>query len=160
MFYSFSDFVLDTERNELHRRCGESQELQPKVAGVLEVLLQARGKMVTKAQLLDAVWPDVVITEGSLVRAISLARQALGDRYGDDGIISTVWGRGYRISVAVEVSVHEAPEPEPETVKSPTYRERLSAVVAEAGAELEEVQRQRRARDAWSMLASVATSES
>jgi DNA-binding winged helix-turn-helix (wHTH) protein len=157
MFYRFSDFALDTERNELHRRGGESQELQPKVSGVLEVLLRARGQMVTKAQLLDAVWPDVVITEGSLVRAISLARQALGDRYGDDGIISTVWGRGYRISVAVEVSVYEAPIPE--VVESPSYRVRLSAVMAEAGADLEEVQRKRRARNAWSMLASVAASD-
>lgn len=157
MFYRFSDYVLDADRNELHQRGGGSQELQPKVAGVLEVLLRNRGKMVSKAQMLAAVWPDVVITEGSLVRAISLARQALGNRYGDDGIISTVWGRGYRISIAVEVSMHEISDTE--IARSPTYREHFNAVLAEAGSDLEDVQRKHRAHDAWSMLARVAVGE-
>ena len=68
------------------------------------MLLQNRGRVVSKPELLEAVWPDVQTTPGSLSRGISLARAALGERGADaEGMIQTVRGRGYRIAAPVTV---------------------------------------------------------
>ncbi len=101
MRYRFADYTLDATCNQLQRSDGSQVELQPKVAGVLKVLLESDGRLVTKDELMDAVWPGIAITDGSIARAVSLARQALGDRYTDDGVIATIWGKGYRLTVPV-----------------------------------------------------------
>jgi DNA-binding winged helix-turn-helix (wHTH) protein/tetratricopeptide (TPR) repeat protein len=108
MRYRFADCVLDADRFEL-RRGGSAVAVQPKVLHLLLHLLRQRDRTVTKDELLDAVWPGVATGEGSLTRAISLARDAVGERERGASIIRTVRGRGYTIAVAVVVEAGAGP---------------------------------------------------
>lgn len=99
MRYSFGEHTLDLVTYQLRR--GEAPvELQPKVFDALIHLIERRDRVVTKDELLAALWPPN-ITESVLPRCISALRKGLGD---DDGaIIATVRGRGYRFVADVVV---------------------------------------------------------
>jgi DNA-binding winged helix-turn-helix (wHTH) protein len=100
--YRFLHWTVDTDRFEL-RRGADPVPVQPKVLSLLVYLLEHRDRTVAKRELLDAVWPDAVIGESSLTRAVSVVRSALGETEHDGGVIRTVRGRGYRIGVPVVV---------------------------------------------------------
>jgi predicted ATPase len=100
MRYRFEDFVLDADLFEL-RRGEEPIPLQPKPLLLLLHLLQNRERTVGKRELLDALWPDVVVHEGSLTRAVNVLRRALGETQQDGRVIRTVHSRGYRVAVPV-----------------------------------------------------------
>ncbi len=103
MVYCFSEFEIDEDPLEL-RREGQVLDLQPKVLAVLLLLVRSAGQVVTKDEILAAVWPDVAVTEASLTRCISIIRRELGD-----DVVNTLRGRGYRMGV----SVREAGAPPP-----------------------------------------------
>jgi predicted ATPase len=105
--YRFSHWTVDADRFEL-RRGTKPVPVQPKVLSLLLYLLEHRERTVAKEELLEAVWPDAVIGEGSLTRAVSIARSALGESETNGAVIRTVRGRGYRIGVPVDVG--DAPE--------------------------------------------------
>jgi TolB-like protein/DNA-binding winged helix-turn-helix (wHTH) protein len=90
--YRFGPFVLDVARRSL-RRNGAELELRPRSFDVLAYLAGAAGRPVGKGELLQAVWPSVVVTEESLTRCISDIRQALGDE--GQRVIRTLPRRGY-----------------------------------------------------------------
>ena len=91
--YRFDGFVLDIDRREL--RCGdELRSVQPQAFDVLVYLVTHRDRVVGKTELLDVLWPDAVVTDASLQRAISLVRRALGAA--GETIIQTHARRGYR----------------------------------------------------------------
>lgn len=94
---SFGEFELDQARFEL-RRGGEPVEVQPKVLDLVFYLVAHAERVVTKTELLDHVWPGVVVTEASLSQAISAARRALGDDGTAQSLIRTVRGRGFRFT--------------------------------------------------------------
>ncbi len=100
MVYAFGEHELDEERFEL-RRGRQRVELQPKALQLLFYLVRNRERAVSKREILDAVWPDAVVTDGSLARAVSLARVAIGDRGREPAKIVTVPRRGYRFEAAV-----------------------------------------------------------
>jgi DNA-binding winged helix-turn-helix (wHTH) protein len=103
VIFAFGDYELDEERFELRR--GESAvELQPKALELLLHLVRNREQVVSKAELLAAVWADSVVTDGSLARAVSLARRAIGDRGTEPALIATVARRGYRFQAPVRES--------------------------------------------------------
>jgi DNA-binding winged helix-turn-helix (wHTH) protein len=107
MRYEFEGFLLDGHRREL-RFEGRDVALQPRVFDVLVYLVTHRNRVVSKSELLDAVWPDVVVTDGSLKRAVSLARTALREGGIEDGI-RTYSRQGYRFDVAGVVEhTHDA----------------------------------------------------
>lgn len=70
--------------------------LPPRAIGVLTTLLATPGEVVTKQALMDAVWPDTFVTESSLLEAIGLLRDTLGDNRKQPTYIQTVHRRGYR----------------------------------------------------------------
>jgi DNA-binding winged helix-turn-helix (wHTH) protein/ATP/maltotriose-dependent transcriptional regulator MalT len=76
MVRRFGQFELDEKRRELRLR-GEEIAVQPRVFDLLAMLYRNRDRVVTKDELLDALWPGVVVGDGSLQRAVSLARSAL-----------------------------------------------------------------------------------
>ncbi len=84
--------------------------LQPKVFELLVYLARHRARVVPKAELLDAVWPGVVVTEASLQRAISLARTALTELEAAEAI-ATHARHGYRFHEARPASSPVATEP-------------------------------------------------
>src|SRR5690242_10532669 len=77
---------------------GAPVELGNRAFDVLMALIQSKGALVTKEELLDRVWPGTIVEESNLHVQISALRKALGD---DRSIILTVSGRGYRFTVPV-----------------------------------------------------------
>lgn len=93
--YRFLEFELDA-RNASLRRAGTPVPLRPKSFDVLLYLVRNRGRLVTKDELIEAVWAPVVVTENSLVQCIREAREAIGDA--GQSRIETVARRGYLFS--------------------------------------------------------------
>lgn len=98
--------VLDLGCDELRDAAGRSVELRPQVFQVLRFLALNAGRVVGKDELHAAVWPGLVVTDDSLVQAISDLRRALGD--GAHRVIKTVPRRGYTL-VADALAADAAP---------------------------------------------------
>jgi serine/threonine-protein kinase len=96
----FGPFRYDRE-NRLLQREGREVALPPRALGILEHLLERPGAVVSKKELMDAVWPDAFVTETSLTEAVSLLRQTLGDDPQRPEFIQTVHRRGYRFLAPV-----------------------------------------------------------
>lgn len=97
--WTFAGCEFDELRREL-RVQGQPVELESKPLEVLAQLLHHAGEVVTKEELLEAVWPEVAVVDGSLATAISKLRKALGDE-GQMNIL-TVPRVGYRLAVPVQ----------------------------------------------------------
>lgn len=103
----FGPFQLD-EANAFLRRAGRPVDLQPKELAVLCELARRPGQLVTKDQLLDAVWGHPHISESVLKTIVSHLRAALDDDARQPRCIETVSRRGYRfIAVAAAAAVLE-----------------------------------------------------
>ncbi len=102
MVFQFGAYQLDEERREL-RRAGQRVELQRRVLDTLLFLARNRDRVVTREELLEAVWPGIAVSDGALLRVLSLARAAVGDSGARQGLIRTHRGRGYRFHAAVDV---------------------------------------------------------
>lgn len=90
--YRFDRFVVDARSANL-RRDGTAVPLRPKSFDVLLYLVRNRGRLVSKDELFDKVWTNVVVTDNSLVQCIKEVRQALGDD--SQTMVETVAKRGY-----------------------------------------------------------------
>lgn len=112
MIHRFADFELDELRRELRLR-GREVVLQPRVFELLLFLVKNRERVVTKEELLDALWPGVIVADGALHRAVSLARSAL-QQGAMAQAIRTQARVGYRFcaDVAGEVSPGDAAVPD------------------------------------------------
>jgi DNA-binding winged helix-turn-helix (wHTH) protein len=97
--YRFADWTLDQARGAL---CGPAGDiaLRPKSLEVLQHLLVNAGRLLSRDDLLEAVWAGVTVTEESLTQCVSEIRHALMD--GEQRIIKTVPRRGYIFSLPVE----------------------------------------------------------
>jgi DNA-binding winged helix-turn-helix (wHTH) protein len=111
---AFGDFELDEDLYALRRR-GRQVKLEPKVFDVLHFLLRRRARVVTKEELLDALWPGEAVSESVLPRCIAAARRAVGDTRGRRAVIQTLHGRGYRFvaSVTETAGARDAVPPQP-----------------------------------------------
>ena len=90
---------------------GEPILLEPKAFQLLIFLLEQRGRLVTKDELLDAIWVDSFVTPNALTRIVAQLRRALGDASQNSRYIETVPTRGYRFIAQVEeVDVPQAGE--------------------------------------------------
>ena len=96
----FGPFRLDRE-NECLWRGKQAVALKPKAFAVLRYLVEHPGRLVTKNELLDAVWSDVAVSEGVLKFCIREIRKALGDKPQAPRFIETLHRRGYRFLPAV-----------------------------------------------------------
>ena len=96
--FRFGDYTLDVAGGSL-RTMDREVELRPKSFDVLCYLVENAGRLVTKQELINSVWPNVIVTEESLTRCVSDVRAAIGDS--DQTIIRTIPRRGYRFSAPV-----------------------------------------------------------
>lgn len=99
--FEFEEFSLDPVRRRLFRR-GEPVAVTPKAVAILIALVERRGQVVDKEELIQKVWPNTFVTEANLTQNISALRKALGEKAGDSRFVITVPGRGY--SFVSEVS--------------------------------------------------------
>ena len=102
--YRFGDFVLDAESGFL-RHGGEEVPLQPKAFEVLTYLVERHGRLVTKDELIDAVWGGTAVTDNSLSQCMVQIRRALADD--SQQIIRTVARRGYVFGAPLTAPVLE-----------------------------------------------------
>lgn len=97
--FRFSGFVLDEAKRSLHRGRHEVV-LQPRVFDLLTYLMQHRERVVSKDELVEAVWEGAFVADGAVQRAVSLARAALRD--GAPEAIRTYPRQGYRFCEEAE----------------------------------------------------------
>lgn len=90
----FGEFTFD-QGQRLLRRGDETVHLTPKAMSLLEVLVENRPRAMSKKELFDLVWPDVVVEEGNLKSVVAEIRRALGDEGRDPKFVRTVYGHGY-----------------------------------------------------------------
>ena len=100
MTFRFADCTLDTSARTLVHR-GESVHLAPKAFELLQLLVENRPRALSKAELLDRVWPGVFVSDASLAKVVSQIRQAIGDADASPAI-RTVHGYGYAFDAALE----------------------------------------------------------
>ena len=98
--YEFGPFRLDVRR-ELLLRSGEPVALTTKTFQILTLLIRHGNEIVTKDDLMKAVWPDTFVGEDNLSSHIFMLRKALGERAQDHRYIVTVPGKGYRLAESV-----------------------------------------------------------
>jgi len=99
--YRFGPFLLDPAERQVTRD-GAPVALTTRLFELLLAFVRSPGVLLTKSDLMDAVWPDRVVDEGSLTQAIFSLRKALEDNSEDGRYITTVTGRGYSFSAPVE----------------------------------------------------------
>lgn len=92
--YVFGDFVLSPSRRVLLRN-GKEVPLIPRYFDLLVFLVQRRGQAVRRREIFDAVWSDVVVSDGALSQAVRTLRRALGDDPREPAFIRTVSRHGY-----------------------------------------------------------------
>ena len=95
------DVVVEPQRQRIVRD-GEAVHIEPRVMQVLVELAANTGAPVNRADLLDAVWSDVVVGDEVLSRAVSILRQALGDERTDPRFIRTIPRQGYELIAPLE----------------------------------------------------------
>lgn len=99
--FSLGEWLVHPQLNRLTRSGGEDVQLEPKMMDVLVRLARTPGDVVSREALIDAVWPEVFISESVLTRAIAGLRRALGDDARRPRFIETISKRGYRLIAAV-----------------------------------------------------------
>jgi DNA-binding winged helix-turn-helix (wHTH) protein/pimeloyl-ACP methyl ester carboxylesterase len=102
--YRFGPFHLDVRERRLSRG-GEVIPLRLKVFDTLLVLVENAGRLVTKQELLDTVWPETTVEENNLNHNVSVLRKALGEKATGQQYIETVPRVGYRFAAPVDAGV-------------------------------------------------------
>src|SRR5262245_46686454 len=105
----FGPFVLDPARRLL-TRAGEPIALTPRAFDTLLVLVERRAQVMSKDDLLQLLWPDVVVEESNLSQQISHLRKALDDEAAEPRYIATLPKRGYRFVAAVTANESSGPQ--------------------------------------------------
>jgi DNA-binding winged helix-turn-helix (wHTH) protein len=98
--YLFDQFCLDTDTRELSRG-GAPLRLTPRAFRLLEILLRASPKAVSKRDLLDQVWEGTIVEEANLKTLVLEIRSAIAERGGERDVIRTVYAFGYAFARAV-----------------------------------------------------------
>src|SRR5262247_2045451 len=102
----FDKFSLDLARGCL-RAADQDIELRPKAFDVLKYLATNAGRLVTKQDLYDAVWPNVIVSDDSIAQCLRELRGKLGDT--DHSLIKTISRRGYLLDAIVTTSAPPQP---------------------------------------------------
>lgn len=95
MLFRFDEFVLDTDRREL-RRGTDTVAVEPQVFDVLEFLIRARDKVVSRDDLLAEVWHGRIVSEATLSSRVNAVRTAIGDNGEQQRLIRTLPRKGFR----------------------------------------------------------------
>ena len=105
---AFGEFRIDASARSL-RWNSTVVPLNRRAFDVLLYFAHSPGKVLSKEELLQGVWPDAYVETNSLTQSISVLRKALGDLPGGDGLIVTLPGRGYQFTAQVFVAPVESP---------------------------------------------------
>ena len=118
MIYQFEDFALDAARREL-RQGGELVAIEPQVFDLLKFLIDARDRVASRDDLLDAVWKGRIVSEATLSSRLNAARSAIGDSGARQRLIRTLPRKGVRFIGAVR-EIAQPATPPPDHIAPPT----------------------------------------
>jgi TolB-like protein/tetratricopeptide (TPR) repeat protein len=93
--YLFEEYAFDTDRRELHRGA-DLVSVAPQVFDLLDYLIRNRERVVSKDDLINAIWNGRVVTEAALTTRLNVARTVIGDSGGDQRLIKTLSRKGFR----------------------------------------------------------------
>ena len=110
MIFVFDSYVLDTGRREL-RRGHTLVSVQPQVFDLLEYLIRNRGRVISRDDLLDAIWGGRIVSESTLATRINAARSAIGDDGESQRLIRTLPRKGIRFVGEVREVEEEEEQP-------------------------------------------------
>src|ERR1700730_1564534 len=108
--YEIGEFRLDTVERSIES-AGRPVSLAPKALDVLIVLVENRGRIVERGDLMRKVWPDTFVEDNDLAFNLSVLRKLFGDSGPSPHYIETVPKRGYRFVAEVREAVLETAEP-------------------------------------------------
>ena len=97
MLYHFGDFALDTDRRELHRG-PDPVGMAPQVFDLLEYLIENRNRVVSKDDLIAAVWDGRIVSDSALSTRINAVRCAIDDTGEDQRLVRTLPRKGVRFT--------------------------------------------------------------
>ena len=100
MRYFFEDYVLDTDRRELHRG-SDMVPTAPQVFDLLDYLIRNRERVVSKDDLVNAIWNGRIVSDAALTTRLNAARSAIGDSGEEQRLIKTLPRKGFRFVGAV-----------------------------------------------------------
>jgi adenylate cyclase len=95
LLYLFEDFVLDTDKREL-RRGADVVSVAPQVFDVLDYLVRSRERVVSKDDLVTAIWEGRIISDAALTTCLKAVRSAIGDSGDGQRLIKTLPRKGFR----------------------------------------------------------------
>ena len=108
MIYRFGTFALDTELLELRSAQGPVT-VEPQVFSVLAYLIENRSRVVSKDELINAVWGGRIVSDATLNSRINAARRAVGDTGTAQAIIRTIVKRGFRFIAEIDAPTSPTP---------------------------------------------------
>ncbi len=100
LLYFFEDFALDTDRREL-RRGTDLVPLEPQAFDLLELVIRNRDRVVSKDDLIEAIWEGRIVSESALTTCVNAVRRAIGDSGDAQRLIKTLPRKGIRFVGAV-----------------------------------------------------------
>ncbi|WP_128928750.1 winged helix-turn-helix domain-containing tetratricopeptide repeat protein [Bradyrhizobium guangxiense] len=95
MRYLFEEYVFDTDRRELHRGT-DAVSVTPQVFDLLDYLIRNRDRVVSKDDLITAIWKGRIVSDSALTTRLNAARAAIGDTGEEQRLIKTLPRRGFR----------------------------------------------------------------
>ena len=137
--YEFGPFRLEVREHRLSRD-DRSLPLTGKAFNTLRVLVERHGELVSKQDLMDAVWPETTVEENNLDRNISAVRKVLGDQANGQTFIETVPRVGYRFVAPVtqsglkDAAATGCPEPARQEIRFCITRDQVRLAYATVGA--------------------------
>jgi len=99
--YHFEDCALDTDKREL-RRSGDPLSIAPQVFDLLEYLILNRERVVSKDDLINAIWKGRIVSDAAVTTRLNAARSAIGDSGEAQRLIKTLPRKGFRFVGAVQ----------------------------------------------------------
>jgi pimeloyl-ACP methyl ester carboxylesterase/DNA-binding winged helix-turn-helix (wHTH) protein len=109
MAYLFADCSIDPERHALVRD-NRSVHVEPQVFELLLALVEKRGRLVTKDELVERVWRGLSVSDATISARVNAARKAVGDTGREQAIIRTVHGLGFQMAAVVSQVLEPAAE--------------------------------------------------
>jgi DNA-binding winged helix-turn-helix (wHTH) protein/tetratricopeptide (TPR) repeat protein len=129
--YEFDHFLVDPHRRLVLER-GKPLPLSPKALDLLLILIGNRDRVVPKEELLQTLWPKLVVEESNLTQNVLVLRKALGEAAHDHRYIVNIPGRGYRFVCRVRVvaETHSGFSPEMRTPEAQNKTAQVRRVIA------------------------------
>lgn len=134
-WFQFGDFRINIEERTL-RKNGEIVPLQARVFEVLQMLVERRGGVVSKEELMETIWADSFVEESNITQSVYTLRRALGKDAEGKAFIETIPKRGYRLGVPVTSSVERRADLNTSAVdrSSPAFWIKHRVAILSAGA--------------------------